>query len=135
MSKELNILQAIEMPIGTEFEVKFKKPRIILKDITLVGNGKGERKTFINSKTNKSLSLSEDYFNAKFIPIQKPVSFIQAINSGKRIKCMHSRFSKSDIYMSIIKMFEMMSNSPCRDFIPTLINEGKWYVEEDNAND
>ncbi|NFI57000.1 hypothetical protein FDA48_11710 [Clostridium botulinum] len=135
LSKELNILQAIEMPIGTEFEVVYEDGFVFNNgNIVKIINGlRGEK--LIWKDDNDEAICGRAFINAKFIPIQKPVSFMEAINSGKRIKCMHSRFSKSDIYMSIIKMFEMMSNSTCRDFIPTLINEGKWYVEEDNAND
>ncbi|WP_252214461.1 hypothetical protein [Clostridium sp. VAP41] len=138
LSKELNVLQAIEMPIGTEFEVIDKYGDKNLVNIILCENNnlcRQSERLLCWKNSYKELGSGNYELTLKFIPIQHPVSFIEAINSGKKIKCVHSRFSKSDIYMSIIKMFEMMSNSSCRDFIPTLINEGKWYVEEDNAND
>ncbi|NFE85320.1 hypothetical protein FC754_14475 [Clostridium botulinum] len=143
LNKELNILQAIEMPIGTEFEVKFKKPSIILKDITLVGNGKRERKTFINSKTNKSLSLSEDYFNAKFIPLTKPVSFMEALESGKKVKVKcegyfdidKNYYLISEIFEKIIKVNEVFGENETEKAIKSFVTNGQWYIHEDNAND
>jgi hypothetical protein len=33
--------------------------------------------------------------------------------------------------MTISEMFNSLSSSPLKDFIPTLIKEGKWYIEEE----
>ncbi|NFO31457.1 hypothetical protein FDB41_15095 [Clostridium botulinum] len=143
LNKELNILQAIEMPIGTEFEVKLKKPSIILKDITLVGNGKRGRKTFINSKINKALDLCEDYFNAKFIPLTKPVSFMEALESGKKVKVKcegyfdidKNYYLISEIFEKIIKGNEVFGENETEKAIKSFVTNGQWYIHEDNAND
>ena len=77
-----------------------------------------------------SMFASNSAFYEIVEKIQKPVSFMEAINSGKRIKCIHSRFVSSNLYMTILQMFKSLSASALEDFIPDLINNGKWYIEE-----
>jgi hypothetical protein len=68
--------------------------------------------------------------DAIFIPIQQPVSFMEAVASGKRIKCEYEKFNQSGIYMTLNTLFQLFSLSYTADFIPNLIKEAKWYIEE-----
>lgn len=78
MNKELNILQAIEMPVGTIFKGinTFNKEReVVIKE------NKGRKKLFVINKNlePKEIELNDFTAKFKFIPIQKPVSFIEAL--------------------------------------------------------
>lgn len=78
MNKELNILQAIEMPVGTMFKginTFNNECKVVIKE------NKGHKKLFaINENVEpKEIGLSDFTAKFKFIPIQKPVSFIEAL--------------------------------------------------------
>jgi hypothetical protein len=142
------------MPAGTEFEVKLKEPGMIFKNITLLGNGKGKRKTFVNSKIDESLKLCEDYINAIFIPIQKPVSFMEVVKSNKRCKVelgaseyiLDFKYEEGDSYISegfrkirkgeymelcdlLLVISRFVGNNEFKD----IIENGKWYIESEES--
>ena len=151
MSKELNILQAIEMPAWTEFNVIYKDS--IERPI----------KTFLDKNRNFVMeidgdfeSATHDFITAKFIPVQKPVSFMRAVESGRRIKVEHNLIddailNKKDIYFrsdsphnrKALEMFrrkEFMSPNLLFSAlgylfdgseIAEIVNNGKWYIEEE----
>ena len=113
------------------------------KEIQKITNYKGDdiTESGINYKIKNSelihiefdeTATSNSLTNAKseYIIVQEPVTFTEAITSGKRIKCIHNRFTLSDRYLSISEMLKQMSISSLDDFIPTLVTEGKWYIEE-----
>ena len=83
MSKELNILQAIEMPVGTEFEIVYKSG--VKSPIKTVLD---KNKNFVIKIGGDSENATHDFVTAKFIPIQEPVSFIEASKSNKKIRKM-----------------------------------------------
>lgn len=118
------------MPIGTEFRVKFQSGNFEECNIKLTTNNYGELFHWCDDSKVKPYI---DLINATFIPIQQPVSFMEAINSGKRIKCVHDRFVSSDKYMSIPQMFQKFYCG-ADDFPLDLINNGKWYIEESEAD-
>lgn len=132
MSKKLNIIEAMKMPIGTEFEVFSTLNR--KADVNMILRENENNKKYLEWVDNEPLKVFEFLMDTTFIPIQQPVSFMEAITSGKRIKCVHDRFSKRDKYITISEMFNRMSNSGNYDFIPTLVNEAKWYIEESEAD-
>lgn len=138
MIKKLNIIEAMKMPIGTQFNIEIKAtentPSFLITDIVLEGNSRETRRAFLNLATEEYLNLYNDYLDATFIPIQQPVSFMEAITSGKRIKCVYEKFNQSGIYMTMNTLFRLLSLSYTADFIPNLIKEGKWYIEESEAD-
>ena len=158
MSKELNILQAIEMPVGTEFKI--------------LNAGKDDEnsaysKTAIvsvsecNSKILLGDGVDEFGFNdyiagLKFEVIQKPVSFMEAIKTGHRIKVEHNLIedillNKADEYfrsdsshnrkalerfrnkefMSANYLFSALGYLFDNLEIAEIIADGKWYIEEE----
>jgi len=128
MSKKLTITEALKMPVGTEFEVHYDDGGKAATHMIMKENESNRK--YLDWIDGDYLKVFEFLTNATFIPIEQPVTFIEAITSGKRIKVVHARFGRSNIYMSISDMFKRMSCSSHDDFIPTLINEGQWYIEE-----
>ena len=84
MSKKLTITEALKMPVGTEFEVHYNDGGKAAKKMILKEN-ENERK-YLGWIDGNYLKVFEFLINATFIPIQQPVSFMEAITSGKRIK-------------------------------------------------
>ena len=145
MSKELNILQAIEMPVGTEFKI--------------LNAGKDDEnsaysKTAIvsvsecNSKILLGDGVDEFGFNdyiagLKFEVIQKPVSFEEAICSNKRIKVvvpkeLNYKYKNgitcllnnnwNNKYETVENILKMLAEHGKKE---VLIKKCKWYIEEE----
>ncbi len=95
MSKDYNILEAIKMPIGTEFEVMNKNGKIEdTKAILISGTDDSANKILAwNGNRNCPLTICDTNLQSKFIVVEKPVSFIEAIKAytnGKNIMCEHN---------------------------------------------
>ena len=125
MSKELNIIEAVNMPICTEFEVFFKSGR------------KGTQKVIVSEELGSHKLIWEDgkdvksygcIINAKFIPAQKPVSFIDAVKSGKRIRVSYPGYELCNFCTidNVIHKLSLMS----KEYMREVILNGKWYIEE-----
>ena len=139
MSKELNILQAIEMPVGTEFRVVYKDSiKMAIKKTVLDKN-----RNFVAVSDGDLESTTHNFVTAKFIPIQKPVSFEEAICSNKRIKVvvpkeLNDKYSNgitcllndywNNEYETVENILKMLAKHSKREF---LIKECKWYIEEE----
>ena len=70
MNKELNIIEAVNMPVGTEFEVLFESGR---KDglKVIVSEVLGSHKLIWED--GKDMRAYGCTINARFVPVQKPV--------------------------------------------------------------
>jgi hypothetical protein len=139
MSKELNIIEAMKMPVGTEFTM--------IRKFSNVPN-----KVYIDNDTcfrwkrnDEPFSPYVDNMLATFIPIQQPVSFMEAIKAGsegKRIKVdvteLNEKYSFgfhcvlnsywNNVYKTINEIFAMLSHT--EKCTMKIIEEGKWYIEE-----
>ena len=124
MSKELNILQAIEMPVGTEFEVIYKNGiKSVIKTVL------DESRNFVMVSDEDLESATHKFITAKFIPIQKPVSFMEAIKArceGKTIKVVLRNNER--IYKDNSAGLKDQNGGY---LTPLEILEGKWYIEEE----
>lgn len=129
------------MPIGTEFEVvyddgfKFDEGnKVKLEKCT-----SGSMLTWLNGE---DVYCGNQFITATFIPIQKPVSFMEAIaNPSNKIKVdinqleyLDGTKEKLNKYMSIRQMFIMMEERFTNIGITDVINNGKWYIEESEAD-
>ena len=125
MNKELNIIEAVNMPIGTEFEVFFKSGRKEeLKVIVCIEAGSHK----LIWEDGEDLKTYDDIMNARFIPVQKPVNFINAVKSGKRIRVSYPGYELCNFCTidNVIHKLSLMS----KEYMREVILNGKWYIEE-----
>ena len=83
MNKDLNIIEASKIK-NTEFEIIFPNGDVGKKKVHT-----NEKGAILNAK-NEYLSSTYFLINAKFIPVPKPVSFIEAVKTERRIKVEHN---------------------------------------------
>lgn len=126
MSKELNIIEAVNMPVGTRF--KAISPNGYEYKVEVRKNGKNCE--LIDIKDETYYDCFNDFVaNTKFIPIQKPVSFMKAIEAyknGSDIKVkLNGTFRK---YKRSDKALIDKDNQPINCYE---ILDGEWYIEED----
>ena len=126
MNKKLNIIEAVNMPAGTEFEVFFKSGR---KDDlkVIVSEVLGSHKLIWED--GKDVKTYDDTMNAKFVPVQKPVSFIEAVKSGKRIRVSSPEYELID-FCTIGNVIHKLSLMVSEEYMRKVILNGKWYIEE-----
>lgn len=135
LSKELNIIEAMKMPIGTEFTVVHDRKGTNIQKATLCINYDNK---FLEWESGKKLNITSDNIFGTFIPIQQPVSFMEAIKAYSKGKTIEVN-TKS--YSTLYKPAERNSmGDELLDEDGEVINlkeilEGKWYIQEDNAND
>ena len=96
MSKELNIVEALKMDIGTRFNTDKKTGIVVIKASSEFEYELDKDKlNFLSNKflcwedNGKKLELGNWESELKFIPIQKPLTFMEAIKSGSRIRVEH----------------------------------------------
>ena len=130
MSK-LNIIEAMKMPIGTSFKVLHKIQGENCQTM-IIADSHGE-KVFKWSEDDMAM-IREYTIDATFIPIQQPVSFMEAIESyskGKIIKSTEEIDGQifTHIYVpdGIADCIE--DDSRCAMTSREILN-GKWYIEE-----
>ena len=125
MNKELNIIEAVNMPICTEFEVFSKSGRKADKKVIVSEVFGSHKLIWEDGKDVKAYSYT---INAKFIPVQKPVNFINAVKSGKRIRVSSPEYELIDFCTigNVIHKLSLMSEENMRK----VILNGKWYIEE-----
>ena len=80
MGQELNIIEASNIH-KQEFKVVYKNG--VKRETNILINSFGE---LIEVNNNSLVYIDKHLIDAKFIPIQKPVSFIEAVKSGKKVK-------------------------------------------------
>lgn len=130
LNKELNIIEASSMPLGTEFKVIFKDGSKC-SHIVSFGNCK-----FYQDK-NVDDSIHVLFINATFIPIQQPVSFMEALKSGKRVRVDIDDLIFTDIkykfntYQRMEELIELMGIELTFTGKKNVILNGRWYVEND----
>lgn len=126
--KELNIIEAIKMPVGTEFTIK---PSIVSCSCpnVFINGDKGEKVLVLKNK--ELVPTAESILSAKFIPIQKPVSFMEAVTSGKNISYRHEEaiFSEGN-FGDIYDVLETLIECNSKDSIIKILSSECWYIED-----
>jgi hypothetical protein len=137
MSKELNIIEASNMPYGTEFKVKidcyykYDDTKRIRDNTKMIAINTQEGIRF--KEYSDIEKASKSLINAIFIPIQQPVSFMEVVNSDKYCKVEHEILKDNTLVKDYSKfdiiMYEL-SETYESDELRKIILEGKWYIEE-----
>lgn len=151
MSKKLNIIEAMKMPIGTEFEAYgnegYCEGKTIIKRAPEINC---DSKQMYWLKKDKPVIIGDYSLSISFVIVQKPVSFMEVVNSNKKCRVEHSfidNYSMCDNsliksmykkeYMGLGLILEGLSkfyNSVC---LKEIIKNGRWYIEEseDDSNE
>lgn len=141
MSKELNIIEAMKMPVGTEFKVIIdgELRENTMKLFSYQDIDKMFKYIDWFSHPKDTYLKSYDWLiNAKFIPIQKPVSFMEAVKSDKYIRVdltgiggySGHTIEKLNSYMPLDEMFAYLGREFYTNTIKEIIEKGKWYIED-----
>lgn len=133
MSKELNIIEAMKMPLDTLFDVVFSDGYNNQFDNKAVLTDKEEIKWIDNEGNTHETCGDKLFINAKFIPIQKSVTFMEAITQNhyndKTIRCEVD--DKVYTYKPVQTKTTEIRAIETRGGISTEeILNGKWYIEE-----
>lgn len=150
MNKELNIIEAVNMPAGTEFEM-FSKSGIKETQKVIVSEVLGLHKLIWED--GKEVKAYGYTMNAKFVPIQKPLTFMEAVKSGGEIRIEHELIDKykplmntnylNDDYLELCCNtltkggYLEISDLLCalgylfgNEKVSKILTEGKFYIEE-----
>lgn len=134
--KELNIIEAMNMPVGTEFEV-FSDGRKLERKFKI--NDINELVVVYDNDYKAPRNVTKEIINYKFIPIPKLVNFMKAVQvakEGKRVKVKHEKYYEFKDFKDIGKVFECIIDAN-KEFGDENVNkaiiknilEGEWYIE------
>ncbi len=131
------------MPIETEFEVILDGQKYNMNAKITKAKVMGKKQLVWDNRAYIEVVINDSILNAKFIPIQKPVSFMEALESGKKVKVKcegyldidKNYYLISEIFKKIIKGNEVFGENETEKAIKSFIINGQWYIQEDNAND
>ena len=127
MSKELNIIEASNMEYNEkEFKVKYQNGTI--DDLTITNVNGDLIWNDISKSTSKGM---KEFINAKFIPVEKPVSFMEAVKAfdkGKRIKSVLPNGVTQ--HYGIVYYGQLLDDEDELGVSPNEILNGKWYIED-----
>ncbi|APF21682.1 hypothetical protein [Clostridium butyricum] len=136
--KELNIIEAIEMPIGTEFEVyRYKRDRGFDKCKMITNVYLNENKDICWCGTNEEMPfMVNSTIKAKFIPIQKPISFQEAYYQNKLLILEldeeikeYLAESLDDKYRTMEDIVGILRKTLSNRTLIKVLFEGKFYAE------
>lgn len=130
--KEYSLQEIFDLPEGTEFinaDAHFEVMNGVLYN-------------WFKPKDKQSVRLTKMYVNMKFMKVQQPVSFVEAITSNKRIKVDVTELNEkygdgshvllnsywNNVYFTIDAILSMLGEGD--HYRNRIIKEGKWYVEE-----
>ena len=157
MSKELTIQEALKMGVGTRFNTDKETGIVVIKSSSEFKEELGLYTGFLSNKflcwedSGKKLELGNWESELKFIPIQKPLTFMEAIKSGSRIRVEHELIDNfkpanlnylNDYYLELccnilIKGGYIENNDLLSSLgylfgngaISKILTEGKFYIE------
>lgn len=133
MSKELNIIQAMEMPVGTEFEVCFKDGFQFEEGNKVVIEECEDGNRLAWKACRCDVTCGSNLIAATFIPIQKSVSFMEVVESEKECRVEHKLTVNYRLYNEFNSFQDVMyilSVDFKSEQLREIITEGKWYIEE-----
>jgi hypothetical protein len=124
--KGLNIIEAMRMPVGTEFKVIFNGEHIENNTMIIyrsLEGDKGDKDKHMDWKCHPQYTFMKPYdylINGVFIPIPQPVGFMEVVESNKKCKVEHELMN--DLLNSDITLKEFNNDEL----------EYKWFLEYSN---
>ena len=161
MSKGLTAQEALKMSVGTRFNTDKRTGIVVIKSsIEFKEELEKDALKFLSNKFlcwedgGKKLELGDWESELKFIPIQKPITFMEAIKSGGRIRVEHELIDNfkpvtnlnylNDDYLELCcNTLTKGGSLEINDFLYSLgylfgngsiskiLTEGKFYIEEE----
>ena len=160
MSKELTIQEALKMSVGTRFNTNKETGIVVIKSSIEFKEELREYEWFSSNKflcwedSGKKLELGDWESELKFIPIQKPITFMEAIKSGGRIRVEHEIIDKykplmntnylNDDYLELccniltkggyLEISDLLCSLGYlfgNEKVSKILTEGKFYIEEE----
>ena len=142
MSKELNIIEAMKMPIESKFGVFINGKRIY--NVIIKSDSNKGKALFLDNRAIIKVTVTDSILNAKFIPIKQSVSFIDAITNkdNRRIKVDATKLNIAEdsycvlneywnnTYHTVKEILEMFSNYNNKAMLKRIITECSWYIED-----
>lgn len=142
--KELNIIDAMKMPVGTEFEVIFDNEKIENNTMIIYRSLTSDNECkHMDWKCHPQDTFMKPYdflINGIFIPVQNPVSFMEAVASEKnmiKVDIEGIIYGMSDNlkeqlreYNTIGATLYCLSNYFTNESLVKIFQEGKWYIED-----
>jgi hypothetical protein len=124
--KELNIIEASNTPVGTEFKILYQNGNIDNWKCKVTNSGTCNMLSWVYNDI--SIGGTQDIINAKFIPIQKSVSFDEILKSEGKCKVEFCSYESNYQYFSdlLIDIIDKYGGNG----VKKAIKEGKWYKEE-----
>lgn len=136
MNKELDVLQALEMSIGTRFNIEDMSD--CDSDYIEILEGTDESKILCwNGRRDSVVEICTSVAKMKLTPILKSVSFMEVLESGKRCMVKHKLIDEYDDGWEKDKLY-MFNNLDWVLFcicnnnldIHEIIKNGEWYIED-----
>lgn len=136
---ELNIIEASNMPVGTEFKIVYQNGNIDSWGCKVTEGGTENLLSWIPN--DNSIGGTQDIINAKFIVIEKlkPVKFQEVIDKDCilcRVEHEHinswlsyQSLQKVKEYLEFNQLMELLSELPS-DELKIVLKYGKWYIKE-----
>ena len=160
MSKELTAQQELKMSVGTRFNTDKRTGIVVIKASSEFKKELGEYEWFSSNKflcwedSGKKLELGDWESELKLIPIQKPLTFMEAVKSGGKIRIEHELIDKykplmntnylNDDYLELCCNtltkggYLEISDLLCalgylfgNEKVSKILTEGKFYIEEE----
>ena len=100
MNKELTVQEALKMGVGTRFNTNKGTGIVVIKSSSEFEDELEEHEGFLSNKFlcwedgGKKLALGDWESELKFILIQKPLTFMEAVKSGGEIRIEHELIDK-----------------------------------------
>ena len=155
MNRGLTVQGALKMRVGTRFNIDKRTGIVIIKSSSEFEDElEKDALKFLSNKflcwedSGKKLELGNWESELKFIPIQKPMTFMEAIKSGGRIRVEHELIDNFNPYLNDDYLelccntltkggFLEISDLLCalgylfrNEIVSKILTEGKFYIEE-----
>ena len=131
MGNELNIIEVLNSNVRTEYEATTPKGY----KYNCVVELEQDNKVLINSKDGLKIDCLNDFIiNTKFIPIQKPVPFMEAVKAFSEGKVIECELNTEKFVYGYKYKKQLIDSNKLAVSINEILN-GKWYIKEELVNE